>query len=36
MYVIRGGWEGVGEGQDEEEEEGNIGETPEQATYLTP
>lgn len=36
MHAIRGGWEEVGEGQDEEKEDDDIGETPEQSTYLTP
>lgn len=36
MYAIRGGWEEVSEGQDEEKEDGDIGETPEKSTYLTP
>lgn len=36
MYAIRGGWEEVSEGQDEEKEDDDIGETTEQSTYLTP
>lgn len=36
MYAVRGRWEEVSKGQDEEKEDGDIGETPEQSTYLTP
>lgn len=36
MYAIRGGWEEVSEEQDEEKEDGDIGETLQQSTYLTP